>query len=38
MNKLSYYIKKYWYAYAFTVCTVISVIMDMVSPQVTSAL
>lgn len=36
MNKLSYYIKKYWYAYAFALlCTVISVIMDMVSPQVT---
>ena len=36
MNKLSYYFKKYWYAYAFALlCTVIAVIMDMVSPQVT---
>jgi ATP-binding cassette subfamily B protein len=36
MNKLSYYIKKYWYAYAFALlCTVIAVIMDMVSPQIT---
>ena len=36
MNKLSYYFKKYWYAYAFALfCTVVSVIMDMVSPQIT---
>lgn len=36
MNKLSYYIRKYWYAYAFALlCTVIAVIMDMVSPQIT---
>ena len=36
MNKLSYYIKKYWYAYAFALlCTIIAVIMDMVSPQIT---
>jgi len=36
MNKLSYYLKKYWYAYAFALlCTVISVTLDMISPQVT---
>jgi ATP-binding cassette subfamily B protein len=36
MNKLSYYLKKYWYAYAFALlCTIIAVIMDMVSPQIT---
>lgn len=36
MNKLSYYLKKYWYAYAFALlCTVAAVIMDMISPQVT---
>ena len=36
MNKLSYYLKKYWYAYAFALlCTIISVVLDMVSPQVT---
>lgn len=36
MNKLSYYLKKYWYAYAFALfCTVVAVIMDMVSPQIT---
>lgn len=36
MNKLSYYLKKYWYAYAFALlCTVIAVTMDMVSPQIT---
>ncbi|TAH69474.1 MAG: ABC transporter ATP-binding protein [Anaerolineaceae bacterium] len=36
MNKLSYYFKKYWYAYAFALlCTVIAVIMDMISPQIT---
>lgn len=36
MNKLSYYLKKYWYAYAFALlCTVIAVTLDMVSPQVT---
>lgn len=36
MNKPSYYFKKYWYAYAFALlCTVIAVIMDMVSPQIT---
>lgn len=36
MNKLSYYLKKYWYAYAFALlCTVVAVIMDMISPQIT---
>lgn len=36
MNKLSYYLKKYWYAYAFALlCTIIAVVLDMVSPQVT---
>jgi ATP-binding cassette subfamily B protein len=36
MNKLSYYLKKYWYAYAFAfICTVVAVSLDMVSPQVT---
>lgn len=36
MNKLSYYLKKYWYAYAFALlCTIISVTLDMISPQVT---
>lgn len=36
MNKLSYYIKKYWYAYAFALlCTIIAVTLDMISPQVT---
>jgi len=36
MNKLSYYIRKYWFAYVFALlCTVIAVAMDMVSPQVT---
>lgn len=36
MNKLSYYLKKYWYAYTFAlICTVVAVIMDMVSPQIT---
>jgi len=36
MNKLSYYLKKYWYAYAFALfCTVVAVILDMISPQVT---
>lgn len=38
MNKLSYYLKKYWYAYAFgLLCTVIAVIMDMISPQITKS-
>lgn len=36
MNKLSYYLKKYWFAYAIALlCTVIAVILDMISPQVT---
>lgn len=36
MNKLSYYLKKYWYAYAFgLLCTVVAVSLDMISPQVT---
>lgn len=36
MNKLSYYLKKYWYAYAFgLICTAVAVSLDMVSPQVT---
>ncbi|NLO08793.1 MAG: ABC transporter ATP-binding protein [Clostridiales bacterium] len=36
MNKLSYYLKKYWYAYAFgLLCTVVAVSLDMVSPQIT---
>lgn len=36
MNKLSYYLKKYWYAYAFALlCTVTAVTLDMVSPQIT---
>ena len=36
MNKLSYYIKKYWYAYAFgLLCTVVAVSLDMISPQIT---
>lgn len=36
MNKLSYYLKKHWYAYAFALlCTVVAVIMDMISPQIT---
>lgn len=36
MNKLSYYLKKYWYAYVFGLfCTVVAVSLDMVSPQVT---
>lgn len=34
--KISYYIKKYWYAYAFTLlCIIITVSLDMMSPQVT---
>jgi len=36
MNKLSYYLKKYWYAYVFAFfCTVVAVTLDMISPQVT---
>lgn len=36
MNKLSYYLKKHWYAYTFALlCTIIAVFLDMVSPQVT---
>lgn len=36
MNKISYYIKKYWYAYAFAFfCTIVAVSLDMYSPQVT---
>lgn len=36
MNKLSYYLKKYWYVYAFgLLCTVAAVILDMLSPQIT---
>lgn len=36
MNKLSHYLKKYWYVYAFGVfCTVAAVILDMISPQIT---
>lgn len=36
MNKISYYLKKYWYVYAFGVfCTVVAVILDMLSPQIT---
>lgn len=36
MNKLSYYLKKYWYIYLFALfCTVIAVTLDMISPQVT---
>jgi ATP-binding cassette subfamily B protein len=34
--KISYYIKRYWYAYAFTLlCIIITVSLDMMSPQVT---
>lgn len=36
MKKLSSYILKYWYAYAFAiVCMAISVSLDMMSPQIT---
>ena len=36
MIKLSYYLKKYWYAYAFgLICTVVAVSLDMISPQIT---
>lgn len=36
MNKLSYFLKKYWYAYAFgLLCTAVAVSLDMISPQVT---
>ncbi|MBH1942516.1 ABC transporter ATP-binding protein [Mobilitalea sibirica] len=36
MNKISYYLKKYWYAYAFAIlCIVIAVSLDMISPLVT---
>lgn len=36
MNKISYYLKKYWYVYAFGIfCTVIAVVLDMLSPQIT---
>mgnify|MGYP001264839031 CR=1 FL=1 len=36
MNKISYYLKKYWYVYAFGIfCTVVAVILDMLSPQIT---
>ncbi len=36
MKKLSSYILKYWYAYAFAlICMIISVSLDMLSPQVT---
>lgn len=34
--KISYYVKKYWLAYTFTViCITIAVVLDMLSPQVT---
>jgi len=36
MNKLSYYLKKYWYLYALGILiTVIAVILDMLPPQIT---
>lgn len=36
MKKISSYIIHYWYAYAFAiVCMVISIILDMISPQIT---
>lgn len=36
MRKLSSYLLKYWYAYAFAlICMIISVSLDMLSPQVT---
>lgn len=34
--KISYYLKKHWYAYAFAIfCTVSAVSLDMLTPQVT---
>lgn len=39
MKKISYYICKYWYAYAFgLVCMVIQVSLDMISPQITKSI
>lgn len=36
MNKISYYLKKYWYVYVFgLLCTVIGVVLDMLPPQIT---
>jgi ATP-binding cassette subfamily B protein len=36
MNKLSHYLKKYWFAYAAAVvCIVTAVYLDMLSPQIT---
>lgn len=34
--KISYYLKKHWYAYAFAIfCTVAAVSLDMLTPQIT---
>lgn len=36
MKKISSYIRRYWYAYAFAlICMVISISLDMLSPQIT---
>lgn len=36
MNKISYYLKKYWYVYVLgLLCTVIGVVLDMLPPQIT---
>jgi len=36
MKKISSYIRKYWYSYVFgIICMVISVSLDLLSPQIT---
>ncbi|MGB8452794.1 MAG: ABC transporter ATP-binding protein [Anaerocolumna sp.] len=36
MNKLTKYMRKYWYAYVFAIlCMTISIALDMLSPQIT---
>lgn len=39
MKKISSYIRKYWYAYVFAIiCMVISISLDMLSPQITKSI